>query len=420
MLKRGEVASTFFICLRCHLRQSFGPAVRKSRLNSAKPSTLRTLIRLLSSSARLRQNGEAHDIDDVFNDAIPIRYVDSPKARNTRPKPYTKAPLGTDSFGKPAEALVLRKTERKDFDLGLLHPHVPYAILPDAQNVTSEDLLEGFNAEKKDLSEDEARQNIDRLKEKFLAASNLGSRLLSIQAYENLKHSIRKGFEKRHLASYIVRTQSTDNDDPLWIDRSYSSELFSRSRWTPDAALAQKNYIPPLGKPISDLKNSHPPRKTLLQRSCSWLSSYILQSCWSFFPQQAEEVSGELTLRLKSNHLGFMLDNNQNVFQGLCEKSNAVIETSRRNGLLRIRASHGIASQVLPSVVNLISQIKTAEVVVESDASRGIGQSVDEIEAYIQQIAFLTGTSIVRVPEQETSSTPTLRVSKLRCWFALR
>ena len=382
----------FSICLRCQVKIL-------SRQNKLRPSAKRHALsaydrgsRAFTRSSKRRQ----HDEDVVEKRLRASTDQVFPSTRRLK-LDHVKASLGVESLGDPAEALVLRRSQRKDVDLGLLHPYQKLRRLPERLESSPEDLFGALDADSNSLSDDQACLNIDELRSQFAPTNPNRGGVVNLEEYRDLQRTLRKGFEKEHLAEYICRYAPLRNEDPLAIDRTYSSDLFSRSAWHSKAESPSNFQAPLLGDHNLHVQKYRPLDKSkVCRRTSDWLSEYIIASLWNIYPQKPDDVVGELVMRLQTVHLDLLLDHSRSPLKTLSEAYSATLETSRHQGLLRIESTYRVSTEVIRKIVDAIELIGQTSINVDLAGPQRGKDAILGNEAYKNHVAALTNTVILQ------------------------
>ena len=387
------------MCLRCQLHLNLRKVLRKG--NPKRLSTTPQHPRAFAPSRKLGQE-QAILSDDSLQDeqlVAPIRKHDPfghkvegrsvprrvPGHTGVRHMPRGhKDTLTFNALGEPAEVLVLNdghvasegrsdsvevrsKRATEDREINVL---------------SSSDMLDEIDAERGLADTNQVFENIDAVKNSWTARSKCDPPVFSAAEHAEIASQLGRGFTTRQLALYLDRADVSKPKDPLDLRYEFSSDLYSRSAWTPGTP-SQQSRAPGIVKPGEDRKM----RKSLMYEKMdkqlsakSMLIERILRKCWQFKVRQDESTEGELDIRLPTTYLDLIMnhsrlirpmvtcssrtnrDAERGILKQMSETYGAKIQASRHDRVVRVTSDHDTCLDVLKVIIFTMENIRSSDI----------------------------------------------------------
>ena len=433
MFKFAPLTQEISVCLRCQLRLSLRKRSRQGITNRS--STTPQQLRGFAPSRKLSQD-QAILSDDVLLDEgliAPVRKHDPfgptregralPRAvsRHTGVKHLHRGHKDTLTFnalGKPAEVLVLddgrvatgghsdsvevrSKLAAEDREINVL---------------SSSDMLDEIDAERGLADTDQVFNNIEGIRNSWIAKSKSNPAIFSPAEHAEIASQLGRGFTIRQLAVYLERADVDKPKDPLDLRYEFSSDVYSRSAWTPGTPSPQQSRAPKLARPGKDGKT----RKNLVYEDLdrqlsakSMLVERILRQCWQFNVRQDESTEGELDIRLHVTHLDLIMNHSRltlplliylsqtnhyaerGILKQMSETYGAKIQASRHDQVMRVTSDHDTCLDVLKVIIFILENIRISEIepkLLNTDLK--IVQYFEPDTTILKQVEQLTNTVI--------------------------
>ena len=433
MFKFAPLTQEVSVCLRCQLRLSLRKRSRQDVTNRS--STTLQQLRGFAPSRKLGQEQAVLSDDGLLDEGLiaPVRKHDPfgprregravPRAmsRHTGVKHLHRGHKDTLTFnalGEPAEVLVLDDGRvasggRSDS----VEVRSKRAAEDRETNVlSSSDMLDEIDAERGLADTDQVFENIEGIRTLWIAKSKSDPAVFSPTEHAEIASQLGRGFTIKQLAVYLERADVDKPKDPLDLRYEFSSDVYSRSAWTPGTPSPQQSRAPKLARPGKDGKT----RKNLVYEDLnrqlsakSMLVERILRQCWQFNVRQDESTEGELDIRLHVTHLDLIMNHSRltlplliyrsqtnryaerGILKQMSETYGAKIQASRRDQVMRVTSDHDTCLDVLKVIIFILENIRTAEIEPKLlNTNLKTTQHFEPDTTILKQVEQLTNTAI--------------------------
>ena len=400
MFRLAPLTQDISVCLRCQLRLSLRKGSRQDVHNRS--STAPQQLRGYAPSRKLRQEQAILSDDGLLDENLvsPVRKHDpfGPKwERGSVPRAVSghtrvkhlhrghKDTLTFNALGEPAEVLVLDDGRvASEGRADSVEVRSKRAAEDRGINVlSSSDMLDEIDAERGLADIDQVFENIEGVKNSWMAKSKHEPAVFSAAEHAEIASQLGRGFTTRQLAVYCDSTDVNIPKDPLDLRYGFSSDVYSRSAWTPGTPSPQQSRAPKLvrlGKDGKMHKNLIYEKLDRQLSAKSMLVERILRQCWQFNVRKDESTEGELDIRLHATHLDLIMnhsrlihplliywtqtnrDAERGILKQMSETYGAKIQASRHDRILRVTSDHDTCLDVLKVIIFMLENIRTSEI----------------------------------------------------------
>ena len=302
------------ICLRCQYRL----ATRRPRRGKPCDGTQDLLRRFIASGQNTAQEHVETD------DTVIHKSHEAPReriARASRSGPiswrhanlHNKDPLGFDALGEPVEIITMRDELQQAL---MKRQETTYGKAITFDNpASSDELLASIDAERKNISADLVRANIENLKDTWVLSLRDRFDPPSPFEVEDLAHKLRDGFTGDQLLNYFHNASSSDS---LEIDHDFSSELYKWSAWTPGttpfpaSALSRLRSLKGTSNdPYTTSQGQYPANRPRRRPVKQIVIGKIMRQLWHIQTEQEKDSLGELDVWIQAEHLDLILNHSE-------------------------------------------------------------------------------------------------------------
>ena len=310
-------AGRLSICLRCQYRST----LRENTIwRSSRGPRDQQWRRINQTSRPSQQPAEAH------NDSFDLEHPDYDTGRTNAVQKrihherrhilYRRDPLGIDSLGRPAEALIVHQRVKPNRVRARPAPR-------ETPLVSASELLVRIEAERGVVGAQQVAEHLEEAKSSW--AWNLPrNRKPTLVEYRALEKKINEGFTRLQLAEYYGQDEVGFADD---LSSPDSNSLYTRSEWCPVTTTFPGNAAQRLNKIETETRQRHDSTpetgdvikpqeelnatKEVSSEPKSTILSKILRRRWQIQTVDEEETTGQIDIWPRRAHLRLLLNHSE-------------------------------------------------------------------------------------------------------------